>query len=91
MISGLVSSHSNCFLSQASHSPDPGKEFSSAQELVQSDMAIEADHPHSPSTNYLLKKFLHATPDVDRPMYRKDIYYTGSVAVLPQYHDDVGE
>lgn len=59
--------------------------FSSVQDLPVSD-----DLDQSASTQYLVKKFLHATPDVDRPMYRKDIYYMGSVQQLPQYHNDIG-
>lgn len=45
----------------------------------------------STSTEYLLRKFLNATPNADRPMYRKDIYYTGSVQLPPEYHNDIGK
>ncbi|XP_067928353.1 monocarboxylate transporter 5-like [Watersipora subatra] len=82
--------------SQTTALADPGKEFSSVQEISQtSDMMGDLDgerrKPGSASTEYLLRKFLSATPNVDRPMYRKDIYYTGSVQMLPQYHNDVDE
>ncbi|KAF6032573.1 hypothetical protein EB796_009174 [Bugula neritina] len=66
---------------------DVGREFSSAHDIPQYE--VECEGQRSASTERLLRKFLHATPDVDRPMYRKDIYYTGSVQILPEFHDDI--
>ena len=39
----------------------------------------------------LARKFKHHTPDNDRPMYRKDILYSGSVQQLPQYNRNISE
>lgn len=72
---------------------DPGREFSSDLELVPTDVDFDLDlpSPGAASTEYLLERFRNAVPDVDRPLYRKDIYYTASVQALSQYHGDVGQ
>ena len=43
-----------------------------------------------PSEN-IIKLYKNHTPNNDRPMYRKDILYAGSVPKLPQYNNNIGE
>lgn len=43
-----------------------------------------------PSDN-IVKMYKNHTPDNDRPMYRKDILYSGSVRNLPQYNNNIGK
>lgn len=44
----------------------------------------------SENTDGILKLYKHHVPDTDRPMYRKDILYSGSVKNLPQYNTNMG-
>lgn len=39
----------------------------------------------------LVKKYINHVPPGDRPMYRKDILYSGSVQHLPQYTKNIGK
>lgn len=47
--------------------------------------SVSAD-PHD-----LARKYKHHIPDNDRPMYRKDILYSGSVQQLPQYNRNISK
>ena len=38
----------------------------------------------------LINRYKNHTPEHDRPMYRKDILYTGSIQNLPQYNNNIG-
>lgn len=38
----------------------------------------------------LINRYKNHTPEHDRPMYRKDILYTGSIHNLPQYNNNIG-
>lgn len=42
-------------------------------------------------TEDILRLYKNHTADNDRPMYRKDILYSGSVRNLPQYNNHVGK
>jgi len=46
---------------------------------------------NSENAEELLRLYRNHTPDNDRPMYRQDILYSGSVHHLPQYTSNIGQ
>lgn len=63
-----------------------------AEDSVSIVTAASADAPSTYSESAdLIKLFKNVTPDCDRPMYRKDILFAGSVQALPEYNENMGK